>query len=134
MSYLFVYGTLEIPRVFEAVVSQRLPSRPAILRGYARFLLQHKVYPALFAQQGGVTTGRVYLGVRRAHLGRLDSYEDRFYIRKRVRVEMGRYRVWAWVYVLSPRYLHLISERAWDKAKFEQDHLRRFLATIGARS
>ena len=134
MAAFFAYGTLEIPQVFEAVTGKHLPSTPANLGGHVRFLLAGKDYPGLIARPGAVTDGRLYLGISERCLRKLDSYEDRFYLRKRLRVQAGRYRVWAWVYVLSPRQHHLLSDKLWDRRAFEKKCLRQFLGTLGSRS
>lgn len=73
----FVYGSLMAPEVLRALLG-RVPSRvPATVRGYHRFRITDRVYPALYRADEGesVVDGQVLSGMTRRELAILDWFE-----------------------------------------------------------
>jgi len=128
MQNLFVYGTLEIPQVMNKLLGIVPAAEAAVLRDYARYMLLKRPYPGIIKQDGGEVEGVLYRGISAKYLQILDRYEDRFYQRRIVRVKNARGRAArAWTYIIPHHYKNALSDVPWDRAKFIQEHLKRFL-------
>jgi gamma-glutamylcyclotransferase (GGCT)/AIG2-like uncharacterized protein YtfP len=132
MDNVFCYGTLEWPEVLEAVTGRHFASIPAVLPGFARFLLREQVYPAVVERAGAETDGRVWLGVDASALARLDAFEGegQLYERRALPVRAAQGELLAWTYVLHPRERGRLSDEPWDRARFAARHLASFLARV----
>lgn len=131
---LFAYGTLVVPRVLEAVTGRVFPGRPAVLEGYARFLVAGTSYPGIVAAPGERTEGVLYHGLDRRALEILDRFEDAFYERRVVFVagpEGGRTPAHA--YVVPERHRGVLGTDPWRRDVFEAEHMAAFLAGVGGR-
>ncbi len=96
MESLFVYGTLMLPEVQEAVIGRRVVGRPDRLAGFRRSTIRlgGNEYPIIHPAADGMVDG-VVLEVTPAELRRIDAYETSAYRRTRVRLVSG---MEAWVY------------------------------------
>ena len=125
---LFVYGTLQLPEVMEAVTGRRFPDSEATLRGYLRRRLEARTYPGIVPREGEETPGRLYRQIDPRSLARLDVFEDRIYDRRRVQARTaGGALVEAWAYVLAEPYAYLLSSEPWDARDFLARHRDAFL-------
>jgi gamma-glutamylcyclotransferase (GGCT)/AIG2-like uncharacterized protein YtfP len=125
---IFCYGTLQFADVFAKVTGLRLPSQTATLPGYRRRQIRGECFPGIIADSNASTVGLVYRGLDSARLVRLDRFEADFYRRYRLLVHTDRGEaLQAWVYVVEPRYAHLLREHDWDPARFRKHDLARFL-------
>ncbi|MFO7603380.1 MAG: gamma-glutamylcyclotransferase family protein, partial [Gammaproteobacteria bacterium] len=132
--HLFVYGTLLLPQIMQAVSGQRHIACAAVLHDYARYALRGKPYPGIVPQPGASVAGLVYCRLRAAAWQRLDDYEDRFYRRRQVVVELDSgARVMAWTYVIAEQQRALLSTRDWSLAQFRQRYLQGYLPRLHAR-
>ena len=122
---LFTYGTLEIPEVFQVVAGASRPSKPAVLHGYARFLVRGQCFPGTTERAGQVTSGTLYFDVDPETLVRIDRFEGPEFERKTVEVSVLGERVSAYVYTVASDTL---SEESWDPGVFLERHLPQFLA------
>lgn len=127
---LYVYGTLQVPEIFQQIVGRRLQAEPATLEGYARYRVQARVYPAIVEQVGGRVDGRVYSGLSSTELERLDLYEGDLYERRVVDLSRQGVYIQAHVYVLRAGQHHLLSSDTWDLDAFTRDHLTDYLSQI----
>ncbi|MGD9851078.1 MAG: gamma-glutamylcyclotransferase family protein [Nitrospirales bacterium] len=80
------YGTLQIPDVMQAVSGSVPKSFGAQVRGYSQYRLNKRAYPGMISQEGGETSGRVYVDVDAMAWGLLDRFEDPVYERQEVEV------------------------------------------------
>ena len=77
----FVYGSLMAPEVLQALLG-RVPDRTeATVRGYRRFAIKDRVYPALVRSRGDAdgdarVRGELIRGMSRRELAVLDWFED----------------------------------------------------------
>lgn len=128
---LFCYGTLEFAPVMQAVAGREFAAQPAVLHGYRRRAIRGKVFPGVAARSGGAVRGTLYRGLTRAHLRRLDAYENPFYRRclRHVRDAAGR-RHAAWVYVVPALYRHRLGAEEWDADAFARRDLARYLRRL----
>ena len=124
---LFTYGTLEIPDVFEKVSGGSRRSAPALLQGYARFLVKGECYPGITERGDHSTPGTLYFDMDAAILARIDRFEGPQFTRQTVDVVTsldGKH--WsAYVYTVAPEDL---GGEPWDPGVFLQHHLPEFLA------
>jgi len=73
---LFVYGTLQIPEVFQAVTGNRTPAEPARLAEHARYRLKGLTYPGLIVEAGAVTEGLLFRRLGTPEVARLDAKDE----------------------------------------------------------
>ena len=130
--HVFTYGTLMEPAVMEVVTGRRFVSRPAVLRGYARFRIRGAVYPGIIVTPGAVTEGAVYRDVDAVSAARLDTFEGETYDRVGVGIEVDAGSsasppVRAEVYVITPSQRSRLSSDAWDPEQFRRQHLGAYL-------
>ena len=135
MSELFVYGTLQLSDVMEAVTGRAFPSRAAHLEGYRCARLAGRTYPGITPEAGVRTPGRLYSGLDGDALERLDAFEGDLYARREVNVvsEDGA-PASAFAYVIEPGSRALLTEDTWELEVFRERHGDEFLASYtGAR-
>ncbi|KAI9319435.1 hypothetical protein BX666DRAFT_2025730 [Dichotomocladium elegans] len=94
---VFFYGTLMSPEVRNRVIFGSDPSikrdrsvqiRPAILKGYKRYSLEHRDYPAIIFTGNAVdqVLGVLCEGLHPKDVARLDKFESYEYARQNVQV------------------------------------------------
>ncbi len=126
VSRAFVYGTLLVPEIAQAVVGRRFRGRPATLGGYARYRVRGAVYPGVVRDASCSVEGLLYEPVTEADWHRLDAYEGDQYERCVVRVHAGDAEVEAGCYVILPECRSILSDESWDIDDFVRTHASRF--------
>ena len=93
---LFVYGTLQDPKVQKEVFGRSTDGQPDILEGYkkSQVEIQGVTYPILMPSEEDEIEGLV-IKVTPDELGKIDEYETETYRRTEVTLKSGRQ---AWVY------------------------------------
>ncbi len=127
--HIFTYGSLMYREVWTLVVRGDYRSRPATLAGYQRKAVRGEVYPvALRAFPEDRIDGRVYLDVAPDDVGRLDTFEGKYYRRRieTVTISSGT-MIEAGVFVLHPDYRQIAADEDWDAEHFERSGLPRFI-------
>lgn len=135
---VFVYGTLLVPRIWEAVTGLEFTiAFPATLAGHSIRRVKGAVYPGIVADPDATAPvpGRVHLDVPDRVLRRLDAYEDTFYERREVIVEVeGRPPLGAQAYLVRAEAAStILSEETWSLAWFEANGLEGFWSRVFAR-
>lgn len=125
---LFVYGSLMVAQVMQAVSGHTGPASPAILHGYRRRRLIAEVYPAIVAWPGDRVEGYLYRTLEPAQFIALDRFEGDAYRRTQVRVWLDTVECDAQTYVLAPGLEHLLDDSDWSLEGFLVDGLRSFVA------
>jgi gamma-glutamylcyclotransferase (GGCT)/AIG2-like uncharacterized protein YtfP len=126
---LFVYGTLVLPEVMEAVAGRAFASRPAELPGFAPVRRRNPGFPGHAPRPGATTSGRLCEGVGWAALELLDDFEGDLYERLRLPVRpSGGAAEEAHVYVIRPEHRDLLTPEPWDPQYFAERHLSAYLA------
>lgn len=125
---LFVYGTLMVPELVEALTGSRPRSRPAVLEGFERRGVRGEVYPAVVPAPGGRVSGRVLDRFSASRLPFLDAFEGPEYRRSAhpVRLADGR-RVIAWCWSWAPDRRRPLEAGPWDMDAFLADALTDYL-------
>lgn len=123
----FAYGSLVFDEVIAAVTGARYAGSPAVLEGFARYLVKGATYPGLVPEPGSRVDGLVYHDVSTAAFDRLDRFEGEYYARRTVQVVADGGTVAAETYVFREEWRHLLSSERWDAEHFRRHHLDRFL-------
>ncbi|MFE8070515.1 gamma-glutamylcyclotransferase family protein [Marinobacteraceae bacterium S3BR75-40.1] len=118
--YLFCYGTLQHPPLFEQVAGERFQGEAARLDGYRCARVIGEPYPAIVPDSGAVTHGTLVPLQRPQSLSALDAYEGPLYQRQRLNVEVDGRSVVAWVYVLKPAYRQRLGGEPWSLETFQR--------------
>lgn len=128
MDAVFTYGTLEIPQVMKAVTGLLYQSRPAVFKGYARFLVKGEIFPGVIRDDEEETLGTLYLAVNGDSLLLIDCYEGSIYQRRaeEVRTLDGEW-VTAWVYVIPETRSDLLEYTRWNKEEFVAKYMTQFI-------
>ena len=120
---LFVYGTLQLDAVMEAVTGRRFERTAAVLEGYRRRRVRSRAYPAITPSDHEGTEGVVFRGLDDETLRRLDVFEGDLYERRQLPVQVeGEGSIDAWVYVLAPEHAGRLSDQPWDLEDFAVEH------------
>lgn len=128
-SRLFVYGTLMMPAVLQAVCGRAFTPRPATLDAYARYRLHAQVYPAIVPNNGAAVAGQLCEGIDGPLWQDLDDWEGDLYTRHSVTVRDDTGALLsAQTYVLAGAHHHLLSSEPWSPEEFERLHLTIYLA------
>ncbi len=111
---LFTYGTLMDPTIWSRVAQQECASRRAMLLGYEARRLRGVTFPGLVECAGRSAPGLLYYDVSDAALQQLDEYEDDFYERIEVTVELeDGTRERAQVYLMDSKHQELVLPDRW---------------------
>ena len=125
---LFTYGTLQFPDVMQAVSGTIPEWFEARVRGYSRYRLIDRIYPGIILQEGGETSGRVYVGVDAVAWGLLDRFEDPVYERQEVEIHRDDgTTMQAQAYVLPVKCAHLLSSEPWTIPWFAEHHMEGYV-------
>lgn len=130
---LFVYGTLLFGEVLEVVVGRDIRGTPATLRGFARYAIRGREYPAVVREDGASVEGAVLAGLSAAERALLDEYEDDDYERIAVHVAVEGNTaacVDADVYAFPERTDELVGR--WSPESFREEHLAAFVGRLRA--
>lgn len=117
---LFVYGTLLLPAVIEALIG-RVPRRlPATLPDYRRYRLTDEVFPAIAIEPAAQVDGLVYRDLDDRELMIIDAFESSIYTRQRIQAQTGPGEiVIADAYVLADDHTRLLRRApAWSLEEF----------------
>lgn len=128
---VFVYGTLLLPNIMEAVIGASYESLPATLEGYRRCRIKNEVFPGITSDPETNTKGKLYIGIDARALKLLDAFEGDLFDRQLLSVSADngdRYQ--AYVYVVPDWNAGHLSEESWSLKTFMQDDYETFLADI----
>ena len=124
---LFCYGTLQAPEIMESVSGMLPAAEAARLSGYACYCLKNADYPAMTATAGGLVRGKLYRGLDKRALTRLDRFEGELYSRVLIRVETDTHQsISAWAYVINRSWHHRLTDRLWIYEEHSEVFLNRF--------
>jgi len=111
---LFTYGTLMDPAVWARVAQQVCESRPALLHDYEARRLRGVTFPGLVESAGCSAPGLLYYNISPAAMQRLDEYEDDYYERIEVMVELeDGTPERAQTYLMHPAHRDIVLPNRW---------------------
>ncbi|DBB07818.1 TPA: hypothetical protein ACH3X3_009227 [Trebouxia sp. C0006] len=126
---VFVYGTLLSEEIVKILLNRNPESHPATVKGYSRYRIRGRVYPAILpTTPSDELTGMVLCGLSEREFEILDEYEDEDYFRTKVTAleqDTGK-EVPADIYVWKDS---LRSELygTWDYDEFRRLHLKEYM-------
>tara|TARA_R110002096_G_scaffold119495_10_gene258979 strand:+ start:1899 stop:2309 length:411 start_codon:yes stop_codon:yes gene_type:complete len=127
---LFIYGTLLVPEIWNAVTSSpNHQSLPATLNGHAIRRVKNGDFPAIYVapESTELISGRLIFNLTPTVASRLDSYEDTLYVREKVIVETDTGPREAETYRVLPEVAQkILSDEKWTLAWFEKEALTRY--------
>jgi gamma-glutamylcyclotransferase (GGCT)/AIG2-like uncharacterized protein YtfP len=127
---LFVYGTLMVPDVLNALLG-RLPLHcEALLEGYRRYTIQGECYPAIVNNPGANVRGLLLSGLTKSDVETLDDYEGDAYVRAQVIVAVDGKPTQANCYVWRSQSDVRLGNEAWDLETFRTRHLADYLRAL----
>jgi len=128
MKSLFAYGSLQLPEVVRAVLGVALEGIPAQLPGYRRCRIRDRSFPGVRPETNGNCPGILYRRIGVAHWRLLDAFEDDFYRRCSLPVQLadGGCEI-AEVYVVGEESRGILLDEPWDLEQFRAQYLQRFL-------
>lgn len=116
---LFAYGTLMDPEIMAQVTGAEYRSEKATLPQYVRKTVWGEVYPAIIKRSGSSVDGVVYFDITPEIFDRLDNFEGPLYVRKKVVVTCDNDEsVGTYTYVISPDFIHQLSDDDWSFEDF----------------
>jgi len=111
---LFTYGTLMDPAVWARVAGEECERQRTVLQGYEARKLRGVNFPGLVEAPGVRTEGLLYRDVSAEAMARLDAYEDDFYTRVALPVELeDGTTVEAEVYLIVPENRSMVLPERW---------------------
>ena len=116
-----------LPEVMEAVTGRRSRSRPAVLKGYARYGFRRRVYPGLVREDGERVEGVLYLAVDDRSLMLLDEFEGPYYRKETVRVDSKDGAAPCLTYLVADKFRALLNGEPWDVERFKTACLEAYL-------
>lgn len=127
---LFAYGTLIFDEVMAAVAGEAGAWRDAVLEGFERRLLRGAVYPGIAPRRGARVIGRVWTGITRDALDRLDRFEGPMYRREAHPVVTDEGLLEAHVYVVRAGYRWMMTSHPWEPVEFRARSLARYARRV----
>lgn len=128
---LFAYGSLQLPEVFKAVTALSREAHPAVLRGFRRTKLRGFGFPAIVPAEQEETSGILYHRIDEDAWRRLDSFEDDFYDRVSVKIELpDGSTCTAFTYVLTEGFRYLSLDASWSLSDLDSWTIRDLLARL----
>ena len=107
------------PEIMVQVTGAAYRSQKATLVHYARKTVWGEVYPAILKRSGGSVDGIVYFDVSTEAFDRLDKFEGPLYVRKKVVATCDNGdSVSTYTYVISPDFVHQLSDDDWSYEDF----------------
>jgi len=120
-----------LPDVLEFILERSLPSEPATLGGFSRYMVRDRVFPAVIPDGKHDVHGLVLFGLTADDFHVLDDFESEIYERRpaSVRTTNGFF-VTAELYVLKEEFRSLLSEEEWNCNIFKLRHLGQYLRDV----
>ncbi|WP_084522446.1 gamma-glutamylcyclotransferase family protein [Nocardia inohanensis] len=125
---LFVYGTLQFPKVLVELLGRAPDLTPAVLPGRRAAALPGRAYPGLVSASSGSTAGFLLTGLTAGEWRVLDAFEDDEYDLIPVSVHAGDREVYAWTY----SWIAEVLPEDWSAVAFAADHLPRYAEKCAA--
>lgn len=117
--HLFTYGTLQFPKVWQAVVGRAAASQQVTAKGYAIYRVKDRLYPGMISETDSQVRGRLYSEIDDNQLLTLDRFEGAEYYRTRITVTTESGTLLECFAYLASAETQLASD-SWDRDYFVQ--------------
>ena len=126
----FAYGSLIFPEIMYEVTGCQLKIKDAVLKNYARYLVEDTCYPGITKNKGGSISGKLYSEVSQVAFKTLDDFEGKLYQRIEVEVVTELETLRAQTFAIAPKYEDRLSNQPWSPSLFRKKHFDDFLQDI----
>lgn len=127
VQYIFFYGTLMCPDVYQAVTGRELIAEKASLKNYRIYSLKNRVYPGIVPFRGAEVCG-LMTKVDAETIMRLDQFEGGEYERMSVGInDKSDNKLTGWAYVLREDSYHILASAGWSFQNFLENDLANYL-------
>ncbi|MBH0775143.1 gamma-glutamylcyclotransferase family protein [Nocardia bovistercoris] len=116
---LFVYGTLQFPRVLRELIGRSPESAPITVAGWRVAALPGRIYPGLVPDTDGLAHGLLLRGLHADERAILDAFEDAEYELRVLDTEHGPVPTYVWTAD--------VAAQDWHPADFAATHLDSFV-------
>ena len=129
---LFAYGTLTFNEVMFHLIGREVSSKGAIIKGYSAYMIKGKNFPGLrINTKASRTEGILYSGLEEADWEILDQFEDSFYQREVLSVNLNDgSKEDAYTYLIHSENYSILSKHQWNSNYFEENFLDSYLNMI----
>ncbi|TNF45140.1 MAG: gamma-glutamylcyclotransferase [Bacteroidetes bacterium] len=129
MSNVFVYGTLQSPKIVKKLTGKSFQTLPAVLPGYKRYCVKDCDYPAVIQQNDAETTGLVLENVDDLSLEIISFYEGDEYEKRQVTLLTGDSPEIALAFVWAKGF-EFLEDAEWDLVRFEETRLKHYIDIV----
>ena len=128
---VFVYGTLQYPKILQALLGRVPISEHAVIKGYVRYGVRGEPFPAVVQCQGGEVPGLVLSGLDETEMEILDEYEGEQYTKCSVEALVDGHDVRkTLLYVWKDEYIEWLDGKEWDREAFESIHFEEYFSMV----
>ncbi len=114
--------------IIQGVLGRSLDPHVASVKGYQRYCVQNRVYPAMVKGSGDdFVRGIAYLDIDSHQLRLLDQFEGEMYQRVLLEAILTEQSIMAYAYICKPTYQHLLTSEIWTLDCFREDAQQEFL-------
>jgi len=126
---LFVYGALMYDEVWSRIVAGEFRKISGHISGYRRMAVRGEEYPGIVRGEG-VVSGRIWLGLDKVNLARLDEFEGEYYERiPAIAADPTGKTLDVHLYRIKNQFLNLLEDREWNVDEFEKGGLKKFVSS-----
>lgn len=128
---VFVYGTLQYPKILLALLGRVPVSEQAVVNGYVRYGVKGEPFPAVIQCQDSQVPGLLLSGLDPDEMEILDEYEGEQYAKCSVDavVDGGDIRK-TLLYVWKDEYIDWLDGKEWDRDAFETIHFDAYYSMV----
>lgn len=128
---VFVYGTLQYPKILKALLGRVPVSEHAIVKGYVRYGVKGEPFPAVVQCHDGEVPGLVLSGLDQTEMDILDEYEGEQYAKRSVDALIdGKHVRETLIYVWKDEYNEWLDGKEWNREAFETIHFEDYFAMV----
>lgn len=124
---VFVYGTLMLPQVVEALTGNLFTSKAAILNGYSRYVFKGKCYPGIVEDKTGCVEGVLYLNIDDRTLSIFDWFEAILYERCLLEIQIKDETIQTFAYIVLQKHQQKLNNLPWSLEKFIEEYSEEYV-------
>lgn len=130
MQNAFAYGSLMFDEVWNKIVEGTYRRIRGSVEGYERRRLREVAYPGMI-EGTGLVPGILWLYISKEDIDRLDAFEGEVYLRRAEKILTARGEIVAQVFLVRPKFYHLVCDDLWVPEYFAQEGLDVFMTRYG---
>ena len=128
---VFVYGTLQYPKILDALLGRVPVSEHAVVKGYVRYGVKGEPFPAVVPCQESEVPGLILSGLSPTEMDILDEYEGEQYTKCSVDALVDGTEIRKTVlYVWKDEYIDWLDGQEWNREAFETIHFEDYFSMV----